>query len=198
MKIFEGIHDMWLYNYDMYCKTLDYNWFRTDYTGKESKLEEVLIYPHAMKIIDEYYLRLNNQSYKINIQTLAKINGLQTKFYSINSLLDILAIGFDLGEMKDRLLTIKELNFYGFKFPEFGSHQEDLENVVLCRNQANAIKNEIIKLKESLKKESTDAVKEISRVLKEIKIALNIVENINVKNTTLLDFIEYCEILNDK
>lgn len=198
MTLFEGIHDLWLYNYDMYCKTLDYNWFRTDYTGKESKLEEALLYPHAMKIIDEYYLRLNNKSFQINIQKMAKINTLQTKFFSINTLLDILEIGFDNGEMEQRLLTVLELNNYGFRFPQLGSHVDDLENVSICRIQSKAIKNEISKLKDTLRKESTDVVKETSRILKEIKIALNIVENINIKSVTLLDFIEYCEILNDK
>jgi len=198
MKLFEGIHDLLLYNYDMYCKTLDYNWFRTDYTGKESKLEEALLYPHAMKIIDEYYLRLNNKSYQLDLQKMAKINALQTKFFSINTLLDVLEIGFDNGEMEQRHAIITELNTYGFQFPLLGNHQDDLENVSICRTQVKAIKNEISKLKDSLKKESTEVVKETSRVLKEIKIALNIVENITVKNITLLDFIEYCEILKDK
>jgi len=148
MKLFEGIHDLLLYNYDMYCKTLDYNWFRTDYTGKESKLEEALLYPHAMKIIDEYYLRLNNKSYQLDLQKMAKINALQTKFFSINTLLDVLEIGFDNGEMEQRYAVIIELNKYGFQFPLLGNHQDDLENVSICRIQVKAIKNEISKLKE--------------------------------------------------
>lgn len=198
MILFEGIADLWLYNYDMYCKTQDYNWFVVGYTGKETKIDEVLLYPHAMKIIDEYYKRLDNKSIQLNIQKMAKINAMHSKYVAINLLLDIIEIGFDLGEMKQRYNVVEELNNYGFSFPQLASHGEDIENVAVIRIQVKALKNEILKVKESLKDESNDAIKETSRVLKEIKIALQMSDNLNTKNTTLLDFIELCEILKDK
>ncbi|MCY7291346.1 MAG: hypothetical protein LH615_04105 [Ferruginibacter sp.] len=197
MILFDGISDLWLYNYDMYCKTQDYNWFVVGYTGKETKIDESLIYPHAIKIIDEYYLRLDNKSFQLNIQKMAKINAMHSKYVCINLILDILEIGFDLGEMKQRYDVVQELNNYGFSFPKLASHSEDMENVAIIRIQVKVLKNEILKVKESLKSESIGTVKETSKILKEIKIALKMADNINVKNTTLLDFIELCEILKD-
>lgn len=200
IETFSGISDMWLYNFDMYRKTLDNNWFRSDYTGKEKKVNPELLKPIEDLINEEYYTRINDVSFSNFIKDLAQIDALKMKYFGASVLVERMAKGFgnDVPQQEMRLRYITELKKYGnFKMEFIASVEEDYIALSQISEQIQGFKTSILLIQDKLKEKGSKESLSMSKQLKIISQGLQLGFALNSRLITVLDWIEYGEQLEE-
>jgi len=200
--VFSSIDDMVLYNFDMYRKTNDNNWFLKTYTGKEKKLDHHLIKPFEEKINDEYYRATNDQTFQTFIQRLAKIDNLQTKYTVVSALIERMYKGFGVSEEQQELRyrMVQQIKDWKYKMPyhRFATPYEDLEQLNNVAAQLPGIKTAIAIITDELQKEGGKQSMSLQKQLIIISSALQLGYKINPKETTVKEWIDMGELMREK
>lgn len=191
LNFYKSIDELPLYNFDKYLNTQNNCWFLKEFQQIESiELNEI-----ENKIIDEYYKAIDDRTFVVKLQKIAKINNLKTKIYFISALIERFSNGFE--DINTRLLFVKELKKWGFIIPEINTSIGDLEEIETIYKSLGGIKTQIDILQSELKE---DGKKESVSLYKQIVIAKShlIGYEMNPKVMTVLEWIEISKILKEK
>jgi len=199
-EAYGGIATLPLYNFDMYRKTGDSNWFIIGYTGKETKLEEHLLKPVEARINNEYYEAVQDRSFELMMGRMAKISVLIAKYKRCSVLIDRVAMGFGNSEaqLTARYLFMKQLNDEGFKMPLVASIMDDFEALTIAKQQLEGIKTKIDLLSDQNKAAENKVSMTLEKQLLIISMGLQLGYRINPRETVVLEWIEMNKLLEEK
>jgi len=200
--VFLSIDDMILYNFDMYRKTNDNNWFLKTYTGKEKKLDHHLIKPFEEKINDEYYKATNDQAFQTFIQRLAKIDNLQTKYTVVSALVERMRLGFgaSVDQQRIRYMMVQQIKDWKYKMPyhNFATPAEDFEQLNNVAAQLPGIKTAIALINDELQKEGSKQTLSLYKQLVIISSALQLGYEIDSRKITVRKWLDLGELMREK
>ena len=186
-KVYNSCDEMPLYNFKMYLRTNDLKWFSKN--GKEVKgLKDAMI-----SFFDEYLEKTNNRKVKIRFSKVLRMQKLDVKYSSVMLLL-IAIYNHKLGK-KELEENIKALEKWGYKLNRNKDLFEQLEKIHRriqnLRSQYELLQ---IEIQDDDKKESISLERQIILVSKSLELGYKI----NEKETTVLEWIEYQELLKER
>lgn len=198
--VYVSIDELPLYNFDMYRKTIDLNWFVKGYTGKETKIAESILKPAEEAIIEQYYTAIDDRSYQLVLQKYAKISVLQAKYFVVSEIIKIMAKGFSATKVQQecRAILITELAKHSFKMELIADPYADYERLTEISGQLQAIKTQINVIGQALKTEGVKASVSLNKQVILVGIALQMPYRINIKETTVSDWIEMVKLCDEK
>lgn len=190
---YSTIDHLTLYRWDKYTQTKDNNWFLVDYDGRQKKIKCEGLNAVEESLQDQYFKAVDDRSFTVKLQKWAKISELQKKYKVVDGLLYVMWLGFgnDKKEQEQRYLIIKQLQSWGFKFPELNSAIDDRDLVTNFRIALEGIKTQIALLQNELKE---DGVKEQNNLYKQISIAKMALPGYGEMNPRLMVVAEWIEI----
>lgn len=197
IEYYNGIETLPLYNFDKYRTTLDLNWFRQDYDGRQTKLNPELLKPIEKIILDEYFKAIDDRSFTNRLQKMGEIETLKLKYYLVKSLINRMWLGFANDQMETRLLFIKELTKHGFRMPEINTLDGDAVELQRLNTGCEGIKTRISLIEIELKKDEKVVSTSLAKQLLIAQIGLQI-NRINPKEITVVEWIEMCKLLEEK
>lgn len=200
LDTFTSIDDMWLYNFDRYRATQDNNWFRRDFTGRETKINSDLLKPVEEKINDEYYKATDDRSFQMMIQRFAKISFLQTKYVMVSGLVETMSYGFqpDIKSQENRAALIEQIKNWGFKMPIMATPYEDAVRLKEIIEQLQGVKTQIRIIENEMKQEGAKATTTLNKQILIVGMALQLAYKINPKETTISEWIEMCKLMEER
>lgn len=196
---FESLDELWLYNLNKYFETHDANWFIDGYTGKEKKLDALILEPIANRITESYYERTGDRSMEDRLVIMAKIDKLATKFAVCSAIVHRMWKGFDNSEesLTYRHKFIMELEKWGYKMNALGSLSDDANRLREIHQTLQGIETEIAILHEKLKKKRKGDAISMDKMLIIAEKALGLQRKINPKDTTVSEWIGMMERLEE-
>lgn len=202
----QNLDDIFLYNYDMYRKTLDLNWLIKTYTGKEKKLDAALLMPVEENINRLYYNAIADDKTRIRIEKTAKVQSLVSRYDGVTPLIKIVAKGFeaDIEDQERRVKFIMKINEYmdSFKIREklqiMAEPFEDLIKLEKISNILQGVKTQVAIIMDELKDEGKKESLSLNKQLLIVGVALNTGYAINSRKTTVQQWIEYGELMAEK
>ncbi len=196
-KYYDSIEILPLYNFDRYRNTTDLNWFIVGYDGRQTKQKKEHLQPIEKIILDEYFKAIDDRSFTNRLQKWGEIETLKTKYYVVKSLLNRIYIGFSDSQMEKRLIFIQELAKHGFKMQEINTIDGDKQEVERLNAACEGIKTRIALIEIELKKDANIESASLTKQMLIAQIGLQI-NRINPKETTLLEWVEMCKLLEEK
>ena len=195
---YSTIDHLTLYRWDKYTQTKDNNWFLVDYDGRQKKIDAPELKAIEEDLQDQYFTAVDDRSFSLKMQKWGRIDALQTKYKIVDALLNFMWQGFgnDIKEMEQRLLIIKELRKWGFKFPELNSVIADRDLIIQFRTALEGVKTQIALLSNELK---DDSKKNQANLYKQIAIAKTALHGyeINARTMVLSEWIEVCKLIQE-
>lgn len=195
---YSNIDHLVLYRWHKYTQTKDNNWFLVDYDGRQEKIECEELNKVEESLQDQYFKAVDDRSFSLKLQKWAKIGELQKKYMFVDALLNFMWMGFGSSEkeQEQRYLIIKELQKWGFKFPEINNAVEDRDLVINFRKALEGIKTQIAIIANELK---DDSKKEESNLYKQIAIAKMALPGyeINPRIMVVSEWIEICKLVQE-
>lgn len=190
--------DLTLYKWDRFLSTNDANWFRTDFDGRQTKINTDELNKRKDVILDDYIKALNDQSFTNKLKTWAKIDVLRTKYNTVSVLLERMWLGFATGQMDLRGAFINHLNKWGFKFNMISTLDEDKELIIKYRNALEGIKTQITILEQEVQQESRTETDNLHKQLVIVSMGLQLGYQLNSRTLLLIEWIEMCKLLQEK
>lgn len=198
-NLYRSISEMPLFNFDQYRRTLNNSWFVVGYDGRQKALNPDMIKPVEEFVNEEYYTRINDRSFAVFINKLAKIEAFKMKYFATSTIVERMAKGFgnDVQQQLVRKKYIDELAKYGFKMEFMANVEEDLAALSIISTQIQGYKTQIELIKDELRKKGNKESLSLGKQLKIVSQALQLGYLINSKDITVLDWIEYTEQMAD-
>lgn len=130
IKTYNTIHTLPLFNFDRYLATKDVNWFIIDYDGRQKRKESDQLNKLESEIMEEYYVELDDKQFEAKLKKWAKIDDLQLKYNTINSVIVGFAYGFQntIQGQELRMKYIELLAKYRIKIPIMNSPSGTMRN----------------------------------------------------------------------
>lgn len=201
IQYYESIDTLWLYNFDQYMKTKNNNWFIVGFDGRQKIVENKYLVELEKRIQDEYFIAVDDNSFKRKLKTWAKIDMLQAKYNAILGLVQGFSAGFELTEESQKLRHdyIKLFHDWGFKrMPLLNSPSGDLEECEKILHTIGEIKTKIAIEKEKLQEDGKQETKKLQSQLRIAEITLDLGYKIKEKETTVLEWIEIGKLMIEK
>lgn len=200
MNFYDSIENLPLYNFDKYRNTKDLNWFIEKYDGRQKKEDEELLKPIENKILDEYFLAIDDRSFTNRLNKWKQIDDLQTKYTIIKALISRMWLGFADNQMSIRLSFVQELAKHGrgFQISEINTIDGDALDLIRVNNAVEGLKTKIHVIeKELLKDAKTDSVS-LTKQLQIATLGLQYPYRLNPKELTVIEWIEITKLLEEK
>lgn len=197
IKYYDSIENLLLYNFDQYRKTNDVNWFRLDFDGRQPKEDSKELKDIAKKIIDEYFVRINDREFENKLKKWAKIDNLSLIYNTRVALINRFWHGFG-DDMVTRLIFIQDLAKHGYKMPEINTDEGDKEYLIKFRTACEGIKTQIEILNNELKEDGAKETRSLHKQLLIVGNGLGLNYKINPRETTVLEWVEMTELLKEK
>lgn len=194
---YESIETLPLYNFDKYRTSSDLNWFIIDYDGRQKKKSIEDLQPIEKTILDEYFKAIDDRSFTNRLQKMCEIESLKLKYYVVKSLINRMCLGFGDEEMETRLVFIKELAKHGFKMSEINTIDGDGVELQRLLAGVEGLKTRMSLIEIELKKDEKTVSTSLTKQLIIVQMGLQI-NRINAKETTVLEWIEMCKLLEEK
>jgi len=195
---YSTIDTLTLYRWDRYTSTKDNNWLLVDYDGRQKKIDCESLKLAETSIQDQYFKAVDDRSFSSKMQKWGKMDLLQTKYHIVDALLNFMWNGFgdDLKEQEQRYLIIKELQKWGFKFPELNTSVADRDLIVNFRIALEGVKTQIGLLSNELK---DDGKKEQMNLYRQIAVAKTALSgyDINPRVMVVSEWIEVCKLVQE-
>lgn len=196
IKTYNTIHTLPLFNFDRYLATKDVNWFIIDYDGRQKRKESDQLKKLESEIMEEYYVELDDKQFEAKLKKWAKIDDLQLKYNTINSVIVGFAYGFQntIQGQELRMKYIELLKRYKIKFPVMSSPSEDVKELTKIRSQLENIKTQIKMIQDELKVEGKSQKHNLYKQLRIVSLALGQKDVANPKEITVAQWIADCKL----
>lgn len=197
IQLYDTIETLPLYNFDKYRTTTDLNWFIIGYDGRQKKEPIKSLQEVEKKVLDEYFIAIDDRSFVNRLKKLAEIEFLKTKYKVVKSLISRIWIGFGNEQMQTRLLFIKELAKHGFKMSEINSLDGDRDELLRLNAGVEGIKTKINLLQKELQKDESKVSVSLTKQLLIAQMGLQI-NRINPREISVLEWVEITKLLEEK
>lgn len=199
LNYYSSIKDLILYNWEQYNKTNDYNWFLIGFDGRQPKIKSDLLKEAEKNILDEYFIKINDNAILIKLRKWDEIDKLNKKYETITALLEMFYLGFgeDDEGVKIRAEYINEINSWGYKMPLINSLKGDKEEIEKVNNSIQGIKTKIEIIKDKIKSDSKTQSVNLDKEIHKVIIALQYPQRINKKEITLSEWLDLIELTNE-
>jgi len=202
----QNLDDIFLYNYDMYRKTLDLNWLVKTYTGKEKKINPDLLRAVEENINTLYFNAIADDKTRIRIEKTAKIHSLVTRYDGLTALMRVVAKGFesDIDDQERRAKFIMKINEYlvSFKIREkmeiMAGPYDDLEKLAKINNILQGVKTQVAIIMDELKDDGKKESLSLNKQMTIVALGLGLNYEINSRKTTVQRWIDYGELMAEK
>ena len=197
---YDTIEHLPLYNWDKYSQTNDYNWFLIDFTGKEPKIKNDLLRDAEVKILDEYFKAINDNTFLIKLRKWAEIDKLTLKYNVVSTLLEVLSYGFapDIKSQTKRAEIINEINSWGYNMLLLNTSFGDGEQINLVFNAIQGIKTKIAIIKDKIKSDRQVQSTNLNKQIQIVTISLQYPYRLNPKEITVAEWIELTKMVEEK
>lgn len=199
IKTYNTIHTLPLFNFDRYLATKDVNWFLIDYDGRQKRKESDQLNKLESEIMEEYYVELDDKQFEAKIKKWAKIDDLQLKYNTINSVIVGFAYGFQntIQGQELRMKYIELLAKYRIKIPIMNSPSGDNEELLKVKSQLENIRTQIKMIQDELQVDGKAQKHNLYKQLRIVSLALGQKDVANPKEITVAQWIADCKLANE-
>lgn len=196
IKTYNTIHTLPLFNFDRYLATKDVNWFLIDYDGRQKRKESDQLNKLESEIMEEYYVELDDKQFEAKIKKWAKIDDLQLKYNTINSVIVGFAYGFQntIQGQELRMKYIELLAKYRIKIPIMNSPSGDNEELLKVKSQLENIRTQIKMIQDELQVDGKAQKHNLYKQLRIVSLALGQKDVANPKEITVAQWIADCKL----
>ena len=196
IKTYNTIHTLPLFNFDRYLATKDVNWFLIDYDGRQKKKESDQLNRLESEIMEEYYVELDDKQFEAKLKKWAKIDDLQLKYNTINSVIVGFAYGFQNTNQGQelRMKYIELLAKYRIKIPIMNSPSGDNEELLKVKSQLENIRTQIKMIQDELQVDGKAQKHNLYKQLRIVSLALGQKDVANPKEITVAQWIADCKL----
>lgn len=196
IKTYNTIHTLPLFNFDRYLATKDVNWFIVDYDGRQKKKESDQLNKLESEIMEEYYVELDDKQFEAKLKKWAKIDDLQLKYNTINSVIVGFAYGFQntIQGQELRMKYIELLAKYRIKIPIMNSPSGDNEELLKVKSQLENIRTQIKMIQDELQVDGKVQKHNLYKQLRIVSLALGQKDVSNPKEITVAQWIADCKL----
>ena len=196
IKTYNTIHTLPLFNFDRYLATKDVNWFIVDYDGRQKRKESDQLNKLESEIMEEYYVELDDKQFEAKLKKWAKIDELQLKYNTINSVIVGFAYGFQntIQGQELRMKYIELLAKYRIKIPIMNSPSGDNEELLKVRSQLENIRTQIKMIQDELQVDGKTQKHNLYKQLRIVSLALGQKDVANPKEITVAQWIADCKL----
>lgn len=196
IKTYNTIHTLPLFNFDRYLATKDVNWFLIDYDGRQKRKESDQLNKLKSEIMEEYYFELDDKQFEAKLKKWAKIDDLQLKYNTINSVIVGFAYGFQNTNQGQelRMKYIELLAKYRIKIPIMNSPSGDNEELLKVKSQLENIRTQIKMIQDELQVDGKSQKHNLYKQLRIVSLALGQKDVANPKEITVAQWIADCKL----
>lgn len=196
IKTYNTIHTLPLFNFDRYLATKDVNWFLIDYDGRQKRKESDQLNKLESEIMEEYYVELDDKQFESKLKKWAKIDDLQLKYNTINSVIVGFAYGFQntIQGQELRMKYIELLAKYRIKIPIMNSPSGDNEELLKVKSQLENIRTQIKMIQDELQVDGKSQKHNLYKQLRIVSLALGQKDVANPKEITVAQWIADCKL----
>lgn len=196
IKTYNTIHTLPLFNFDRYLATKDVNWFIIDYDGRQKRKESDQLNKLKSEIMEEYYFELDDKQFEAKLKKWAKIDDLQLKYNTINSVIVGFAYGFQNTNQGQelRMKYIELLAKYRIKIPIMNSPSGDNEELLKVKLQLENIRTQIKMIQDELQVDGKAQKHNLYKQLRIVSLALGQKDVANPKEITVAQWIADCKL----
>lgn len=196
IKTYNTIHTLPLFNFDRYLATKDVNWFLIDYDGRQKRKESDQLNRLESEIMEEYYVELDDKQFEAKLKKWAKIDDLQLKYNTINSVIVGFAYGFQntIQGQELRMKYIELLAKYRIKIPIMNSPSGDNEELLKVKSQLENIRTQIKMIQDELQVDGKAQKHNLYKQLRIVSLALGQKDVANPKEITVAQWIADCKL----
>lgn len=196
IKTYNTIHTLPLFNFDRYLATKDVNWFLVDYDGRQKRKESDQLNKLESEIMEEYYVELDDKQFEAKLKKWAKIDDLQLKYNTINSVIVGFATGFNatIQGQELRMNYIELLVKYRIKIPIMNSPSGDNEELLKVKSQLENIRTQIKMIQDELQVDGKAQKHNLYKQLRIVSLALGQKGVANPKEITVAQWIADCKL----
>jgi len=198
IEYYDSLEVLPLYNWDRYTTTKDNNWLIVDFNGRQPKISNDELDELEGKLQEEYFKAIDDRTFTKKLQKWAKIDNLRTKYNVISMLCQRLWLGFADCQAELRYQYIEIVNKFGFTMPLINTLEGDAEEIALITNSMQNIKTQIEMLESELKVEGVKSTSSLSKQMLLVSLGLGLAYKIDAKQTTVIEWIELCRLLEEK
>lgn len=198
IEYYDTLEVLPLYNWDKYTTTRDNNWLIIGFNGRQTKVANDDLTSLESKLQEEYFKAVDDRTFVKKLQKWAKIDNLQTRYNVIAMLCKRLWLGFGDMQMELRQQYIEIINKFGFNMPLINTVEGDAEEIALITQAMQNIKTQIEMLESELKADEKSKPISLNKQMVLVGLGLGLPYKINSKETTVLEWIELCKLLEEK
>ena len=198
IEYYDSLDVLPLYNWDRYTATRDNNWLIIDFNGRQPKISNEELTILEGKLQEEYFKAIDDRTFVKKLQKWAKIDNLRTKYNIISTLCQRMWLGFGDCQMELRAKYIEILNKFGFEMPIINTVEGDAEEIALITSAMQNIKTQIEMLESEMKVEEKKQGHSLNKQMLLVSLGLGLSYKIDAKQTTVIEWIELCKLLEEK
>lgn len=198
IEYYDTLEVLPLYNWDKYTTTRDNNWLIIGFNGRQTKVANDDLTSLESKLQEEYFKAVDDRTFVKKLQKWAKIDNLQTRYNVIAMLCKRLWLGFGDMQMELRQQYIEIINKFGFNMPLINTVEGDAEEIALITQAMQNIKTQIEMLESELKTDEKSKPISLNKQMVLVGLGLGLPYKINSKETTVIEWIELCKLLEEK
>lgn len=198
IEYYDSIEVLPLYNWDKYTTTRDNNWLIIGFNGRQTKIDNEELPVLEAKLQEEYFKAVDDRTFTKKLQKWAKIDNLRTRYNVIALLCKRLWLGFGDMQMELRQQYIEIINKFGFNMPIINTVEGDAEEIALITQAMQNIKTQIEMLESELKTDDKKQTYSLNKQMVLVGLSLGLPYKINPKETTVMEWVELCKLLEEK
>jgi len=198
IEYYDSIEVLPLYNWDKYTTTRDNNWLIIGFNGRQTKIDNEELPVLEAKLQEEYFKLVDDRTFTKKLQKWAKIDNLRTRYNVIALLCKRLWLGFGDMQMELRQQYIEIINKFGFNMPIINTVEGDAEEIALITQAMQNIKTQIEMLESELKTDDKKQTYSLNKQMVLVGLSLGLPYKINPKETTVMEWVELCKLLEEK
>jgi hypothetical protein len=198
IEYYDSIEVLPLYNWDKYTTTRDNNWLIIGFNGRQTKIDNEELTALEGKLQEEYFKAVDDRTFTKKLQKWAKIDNLRTRYNIISLLCKRLWLGFGDMQMELRQQYIEIINKFGFNMPIINTVEGDAEEIALITQAMQNIKTQIEMLESELKTDDKKQTYSLNKQMVLVGLSLGLPYKINPKETTVMEWVELCKLLEEK
>ena len=198
IEYYDSIEVLPLYNWDKYTTTRDNNWLIIGFNGRQTKIDNDELTALEGKLQEEYFKAVDDRTFTKKLQKWAKIDNLRTRYNVIALLCKRLWLGFGDMQMELRQQYIEIINKFGFNMPIINTVEGDAEEIALITQAMQNIKTQIEMLESELKTDDKKQTYSLNKQMVLVGLSLGLPYKINPKETTVMEWVELCKLLEEK
>lgn len=190
LELYESLEDLPLFNWHKMQEKNDVNWLRYNFDGRQALIQDDRMILLKKKLEDEYFLIWDDDTFKSTLEKRNEINYYIGLYENVKAILDRMWLGFDINQMENRLIYIKQLKQLRYVMPEVNTLIGDKTELERLYQQNEGVKTKINLLADDIKVENTKVTRRLNTELMGVSKTLELGYAIDAKSISVADWID--------